>query len=196
MAKLYYQGHGSYRITASDGRVIYVDPYVGDGYTLPADLVLVTHQHGDHNVISLVTQKSDCRVITNAEALAGGRHNSFSLGGIEIQAVTAANCNHDPKECVGFLIAVDGVKIYASGDTSETEQMQDFAALNLDYAILCGDGVYNMNHVEAAKCAEIIGAKHNILVHMAPGALFDRAVAEGWTAPNRLLIAPGEEQAL
>ena len=26
MPKLYYQGHGSYRITANDRRVIYVDP--------------------------------------------------------------------------------------------------------------------------------------------------------------------------
>lgn len=32
MAKLLYQGHGSYRITAGDGRILYVDPYAGDGY--------------------------------------------------------------------------------------------------------------------------------------------------------------------
>ena len=31
MAKLLYQGHGSYRITADDGRVLYVDPYAGEG---------------------------------------------------------------------------------------------------------------------------------------------------------------------
>ena len=30
MAKLFYQGHGSYRITSNDGRVIYIDPYAGD----------------------------------------------------------------------------------------------------------------------------------------------------------------------
>jgi len=38
MAKLLFQGHGSFRITADDGRVIYVDPYAGEGYDLPADL--------------------------------------------------------------------------------------------------------------------------------------------------------------
>ena len=48
MAKLLYQGHGSYRITADDGRVLYVDPYAGEGYDKPADIVLITHEHSDH----------------------------------------------------------------------------------------------------------------------------------------------------
>jgi hypothetical protein len=39
MPKLYYQGHGSYRLTADDGRIIYVDPFAGDGYEKPADLI-------------------------------------------------------------------------------------------------------------------------------------------------------------
>ena len=49
MPKLLYQGHGSYRLTADDGRTIYVDPYAGGGYDLPADIILITHQHSDHN---------------------------------------------------------------------------------------------------------------------------------------------------
>jgi len=48
MATMYYQGHGSYRFTLGDGRVVYVDPFAGDGYDVPADLILVTHGHGDH----------------------------------------------------------------------------------------------------------------------------------------------------
>ena len=78
MPKLLFQGHGSYRLTADDGRVIYVDPYAGKGYDLLADVILITHQHGDHNKIQLCRQKQGCRVITNAEALAGGKHNSLT----------------------------------------------------------------------------------------------------------------------
>ncbi len=37
--KLLYQGHGSLRIVTSEGKVIYVDPYAGEGYDLPADLI-------------------------------------------------------------------------------------------------------------------------------------------------------------
>jgi len=193
MAKLYYQGHGSYRITLSDGRVMYVDPYAGGGYELPADIVLITHQHGDHNKLGLIKQKPDCAVIANEQALANGRYNKFSFPGVEIEAVIAKNIMHSPKKCVGYLMTIDGVKIYASGDTSKTERMKDFAALQLDYAILCCDGIFNMGLKESAECAALIGAKHNIPIHMAPGKLFDAKRAVKWKAPNALILEPGKE---
>ena len=193
MPKLLYQGHGSFRLTADDGRVIYVDPYAGEGYDKPADLILVTHQHGDHNQVQLCAKKGGCRVITNKEALAGGRHNSFDAGSIHIQAVEAKNLMHSPKTCVGYIITLDGLKIYASGDTSTTEQMKTFTDMSFDYAILCGDGFFNMGLKEAAECARLAGAKHNIIIHLRPGALFDRKKAERWDAPNKLIVEPGQE---
>ena len=196
MPKLFYQGHGSFRLTTNNGRIIYVDPYAGTGYDLPADIILISHQHGDHNQVSLCAQKPNCRVISNAEALTDGKYNTFDLDGITVQAVEAYNKNHKPDECVGFIITLDGVKIYASGDTSKTKQMESFADMNLDYAILCGDGFYNMNPEEAAECAELIGAKHNIIIHIKPKALFDREIAEKWNAPNKLIIEPNEEISL
>ena len=94
---------------------------------------------------------------------------------------------------MGFIITIDGVKIYAGGDTSKTTQMETFADMNLDYALLCGDGFYNMGLEEAAECARLIGAKHNIIIHVKPKALFDRELAEKWEAPNKLIIEPNEE---
>ena len=195
MPKLLFQGHGSLRLTANDGRVIYVDPYAGKNkdYALPADLILVTHQHSDHNKINRCVQKQTCRVITNKEALANGKHNRFDINGILIQAVQAKSILHSPKKCVGYIITIDGVKRYASGDTSRTKQMDDFAALELDYAIFPGAGLLSMGLEEAAECARFIGAKHNIIIHLKPGALFDCKKAEKWDAPNKLIIEPGQE---
>ena len=192
MPKLLYQGHGSIRLISDDNRVVFVYPYKGKGYDAPADLILVTHQHGDHNRIKRCAQKPGCRLITNAEALAGGKHNSFDVDGIAIQAVEARNKNHDPKKCVGFIITIDGVKIYASGDTSTTSQMESFAAMELDYALFPGDGLFNMGLDEAAECARLIGAKHNIIVHLKPFASV-RKNAEKWAAPNKLILEPGQE---
>ena len=196
MPKFLYQGHGSYRLIGDDERIIYVDPCVGDGYDLPADIILVTHQHSDHNRIQRCAQKKGCRIITNYEALAGGKHNSFDIDGIKIQAVMAKSKMHSPKKCVGYIIELDGVKLYASGDTSRTMQMETFAALKLDYAIFPGAGLLSMGLKEAAECAEMIGAKHNIIIHLQPGALFSRKKAEKWSAPNKLIIEPGEEISL
>jgi len=196
MAKLLYQGHASYRLTAKDGVVMYIDPYAGKGYDLPADIILVSHQHDDHNQVKLITQKPGCVIISNVEALAGGKHNKFSLHGIEVEAVEARNKNHSPDECVGFIITIDGLKLYFSCDTSKTEQMASFAARKLDYAFLCCDGFYNMGLEEAAEAAVLIGARHNVPVHLKPGELFDRAIAEQFKGPNRLIIEAGEEKEL
>lgn len=63
MAKLLYQGHASLRITTDECDVIYVDPYAGEGYDRQADLVLVSHEHFDHNQVRLVTLKKGGRVL-------------------------------------------------------------------------------------------------------------------------------------
>ena len=192
MPKLLFQGHASFRLTSDDGRVIFVDPFKGKGYDVPADIILVTHNHTDHNKTGRCAKKPDCKIITSEEALAGGIHNSFDLGGIEIQAVEAGNKRHDPKKCVGDFITIDGIKVYASGDTSKTKQMESFAALELDYALFPGDGMFNMGPDEAAECAGIICAKHNILIHLMPGKSIRKA-GENWKAPNKLILEPGEE---
>jgi L-ascorbate metabolism protein UlaG (beta-lactamase superfamily) len=194
MPKLLYQGHGSFRLTSDDKTVLFIDPFIGTGYDVPADIILVTHQHDDHNQLNLITQKPGCTVISNVEALDGGKHNTFTVKGIEIEAVEAGyNAGHTPQDSVGFIVTIDGLKLYFCGDTSKTPQMATFAARKLDYAFLCADGFYNMNLEEAAECAEIIGAKHNVPVHLKPGELFDREMAEQFKGPNRLIIDAGEE---
>jgi len=192
MSKLLYQGHGSYRITTNSNKVIYIDPYAGEGYDVPADIVLVTHGHHDHNKIELVPQKQDCRVITHVEALAEGKHNTFHIGGITVEAVAAGNAKHNPAECVGYILAFDGITMYCSGDTAKTEQMKSFAQRNLDYALFPLDGIYTMDLEEGAECAELVKAKHNIPIHISPGALFDIDRAKAWSAPNKLIVLPSE----
>ena len=192
MAQLTYQGHGSLRIVSSAGAVLYLDPFAGEGYDLPADLVLVTHDHHDHNRVDLVAQNPDCRVITFREALKDGVYRRFSVCGFEIEAVPAGNKNHDPACCVGFLISVDGVALYAAGDTSTTDAMAGFAARKLDWALLPIDGVYNMGPEEASRAAELISVVHSVPIHMMPGALFDEEMAARFNGPGKTVLRPGQ----
>ena len=67
MAKLLYQGHGSLRAVTDGGVVLYVDPFAGEGYDLPADVILVSHQHGDHNQLQLPAKKPGCRRGTSSK---------------------------------------------------------------------------------------------------------------------------------
>ena len=199
-ARLLYLGHGSLRIVTPEDKVIYIDPYAPGDYSLPADLILVTHDHFDHRKYDRIeSRQPDCVLITQVEALEGGVHQTFELPYVTVQAVEAGNNkNHSVKKCVGYVLTLsDGVKVYVSGDTSETAQMAEMAEMEIDYAFFCCDGVYNMDDAEAARCADLVGAKHSIPYHTNPagqgGKYFDADKAARFAAKNALVILPGEE---
>lgn len=197
-ATLLYMGQGSLRIVTAEGKVVYIDPFSGDQYDLPADLILVTHGHPDHNQIDLIeTQNDGCRIITHEEALEGGTHQTFDLGYVTVEAVEAGyNQNHDVTKCVGYILTFsNGKSVYVSGDTSTTEQMPALAEKEIDYAFFCCDGRFNMDTEEASACAALVEAKHSIPYHMAPGGEnnFSREIAEQFQAEGRIILEPGEE---
>ena len=197
--KLLYMGQASIRVVTPENKVIYIDPYAGDAYDLPADLILVTHGHFDHCAVEKVTNRSaNCRIITHREAAVNGEHKIFELPYVTVEAVEAGyNRLHDVNVCVGYVLTFrNGKKVYVTGDTSATKQMERMSEMEIDYAFYCCDGVYNMGMEESAKCAELVGAKHNIPYHISTsnsGEMFDRKSAERWDAPNRLIVYPGEE---
>ena len=194
--KLLYQGHGSLRIVTGEGKVIYVDPYAGEGYDLPADLILVSHSHPDHSAVDLIPNRSEgCLVIRNTDALVDGEYKTYDLGYAAVEAVQAGNNrNHDINVCVGWLITLPGgISVYATGDTSTTDQMAELAERDIHYAFFVCDGRFNMDLEEASACAKLVNARHSIPYHMAPGALFDPERAERFDAPNRLILPAGEE---
>lgn len=195
--ELLYMGQGSLRVVTETDKVIYIDPYAGD-YQLAADLILVTHEHFDHNAIERVQNRQpDCRVIRSRDAIIDGKHQTFELGYVLVEAVEAGfNRYHDVRQCVGYVLTfANGRKVYISGDTSITDQMHEMSDMHIDYAFLCTDGVYNMGNEEAARAAEIIGARHNIPYHNSTtgdGEMFSLDAAERFAAPNKLIVRPGE----
>ena len=113
MAKLLYQGHSSFRLTTAAGKVIDIDPFAGEGYKPLADLIVITHEHYDHNDVSKVPTTPRTIIIRSADALNGGVYRNFDYCGCHIQAVPAYNEHHDRSQCVGYLIDVDGVVVPA-----------------------------------------------------------------------------------
>ncbi len=189
------QGHASLRVTTPEGRIIYIDPYTGEGYDLPADLILITHGHSDHNAQYKVKNRAEgCRIITQKEALAEGIHQTFDLGYVTVEAVEAGNNkNHSLNSCVGYVLTFsNGSTLYVSGDTSATEQMAQLAERHLDAAFFCCDGTYNMGLEEALQCAQLVGARVSIPYHET--LLRADAERKGITLPDGILIVQAGEE--
>ena len=73
-----------------------------------------------------------------------------------------------------------------------TLTVKDMKALErADGILLNGAGLE-----EAMECADLIGAKHTVPIHMKPGDLYDNDKAKAFTVKSALLVRPGEEISL
>jgi hypothetical protein len=190
---LTFLGHATVKIKTSDGKVIYIDPYQPGDYSDSADVVLVTHQHGDHNQVNMVKKKVDCKIITNADALQGGVYKSFTIGNLTVDAVPAYNSNHSKSSCVGYVVGFNGINLYHAGDTGFIPEMADLAARKLTYALLPMDGIYNMTPEQAMQAAAAIQAANYIPIHtMPPPDTYNDAIVARFTIPNKIVVKNGQ----
>jgi len=194
---LYYIGHASVKIKTSEGKIIYIDPFQPGNYTDSADVVLITHQHSDHNVLNLVKRKSTATVISNVQAIQSGVYQSFTIGNIKVDAVAAYNQNHAKSACVGYVVEMNGIKLYHAGDTGVISEMADLAAREITYALLPIDGIFTITAEQATQAASTINAKFNIPMHtMPPPDTYNEANVANFTPANKIVVRPGETIAL
>lgn len=189
---LTYLGHASIKIKTSDDVVVYIDPYAGTDYNESADILLVTHDHSDHNNVDKVKLKDDGKMITHKEALKGTEYQSFEIKGVKITGMPAYNQNHPKESSVGFLLEFDGIKLYHAGDTSKIMEMNQLLGQSITYALLPMDGVYNMGPEEASEAAKLIGAKYNIPIHTGPNGVFNEKNIAKFNVGNKIIIRPGD----
>ncbi|MBM6992734.1 MAG: MBL fold metallo-hydrolase [Prevotella sp.] len=170
--------HASIRISY-DGMEIEVDP-VGavepktDYARMPkADYILVTHEHFDHFDAKAIAdlEKAGTLIVTNencAQKLGRGRvmHNGDSLtlaDDITVKAVPAYNITpghtqyHPKGRDNGFVLTLDGLRIYIAGDTEDIDEMQKLK--DIDVAFLPTNQPYTMTPKQTARAAHIIRPK-------------------------------------
>ncbi len=180
-------GHASIKIKTSEGAVVYIDPYYQGDYSEKADLILVSHEHSDHNKVSLVKKNEDCVTLRVKDTInKDGSYNTFEYSGVKIEPVAAANKNHKITAINGYVLTFDGITLYFASDTSLLPQMADLAQRYIDYAFFPIDGKYNMGAAEAMECAQMVNAAHNTPIHW-----FDADPA-AFVPENLLFMAYGE----
>ena len=156
----------SIRIAAPEG-IVYLDPLeIGDA-PHDADFVLITHDHHDHfspsdirkvagaDTVLVVPQKmakqaQELRdIVGSIVTVRPGE--ALTVKDLALETVPAYN-NIKPFHpqsagWVGYILIIDGIRIYAAGDTDATK---DNRSVRCDIAMVPIGGTYTMNAKAAA----------------------------------------------
>ena len=171
--KIVWLGHDGFRIDAE--KTIYFDPYqIGGGPK--ADLLLISHDHFDHcspeDVAKIqgpetvvVTEKDSAKKLSgDVRVMKPGE--SLTVGDINIRAIPSYNTDKDfhPKanNWLGFVVEIEGVKLYHAGDADFIPEMKD---LEVDIALIPVSGTYVMTSEQGVRAAEAINPKLAIPMH-------------------------------
>ena len=170
--KITFVGHGTLMFTFG-GKVIHVDPVSreADYSEMPkADLVLVTHEHGDHldpQAIAAIRKEVTAVLLPEkcASAVPGGtvmkNGDVRTIGGLEIKAVPAYNIVHKrpsgepfhpPGDGNGYVITFGDRRVYVAGDTENIPELK--AMEDIDVAFLPMNLPYTMTPEMAADAAK------------------------------------------
>jgi len=181
-AAITWLGQSALRIDTGAG-ILYVDPYkLPSGHAEKADIILITHSHGDHfspgDIAKLLKPETVLAAPfpVNIKGLQNFIHikpgASAEAGGLRVEAVPAYNvvkANFHPKASgfVGYVFAAAGVRIYVAGDTERIPEMKD---IRCDIAILPMGQTYTMSGPEEAALAALdTGARIAIPYHYGTG---------------------------
>ncbi len=193
--ELTWLGHASFRVDTPAGTRIYVDPWLS-GPTCPeaertaerADLVLITHGHGDHIGDAIpIQQATGCAIVAQVEirgwltaqgATDDGMATSMNKGGtisVAGVSVTLTDANHSSSgpngeylgEPCGIVLGIPGgPTIYFAGDTNVFGDMALIRRIYApDLAVLPIGDHFTMGPREAAVALELLGVSQCVPCH-------------------------------
>lgn len=167
-------GHASFLISGK--KTVYIDPWKIDGEPHDGDVVLVSHSHYDHfseeDIRSVL--KEDGSVIGSADVISElGRGSvinpgdTMQVGSIHIKGVPAYNTEKEfhPREngWLGFVVEMDGIRVYYAGDTDAAEEMEGLG--DIDLALIPVGGTFTFDAGEAAEAVSRFSPKKVLPYH-------------------------------
>ncbi|WP_456478028.1 metal-dependent hydrolase [Geoglobus ahangari] len=223
--KVTWLGHACFVLEGS--KTVVIDPFlVGNPLApvkpgdLKADVVLVTHGHGDHLGDAVeIARNCDCPVVAihelsrilsskGVEAVGMNIGGTAKVSGVSVTMVKAfhsADVEEDggiisAGDPAGFVVEMDGVRVYHCGDTDVFMDMQLIGELySPDVMLVPIGGWYTMGIREAVKAVELVKPKYVVPMHYNTFPVietdpeeFKKAVEERVEGVEVRILRPGE----
>lgn len=175
---IHWLGHASFKLVGTK-KTVFVDPFKLENAD-KADIICVTHAHFDHcspedlakvqSEKTVVVAPPDCKDKIKGKSLVILPGEKLEIDGVVIEALPAYNVNKKfhpkDKEWMGYVITLDGVRIYHAGDTDRIPEMKDVKA---DIALIPVSGTYVMTAEEAAQA--VLDFKPTVAIPMHYGTV-------------------------
>ena len=178
-------GQNSIRVKYGD-RSIYIDPFRMQITPNDADIIFLTHDHYDHfspedidkvigkNTVLIVPEKMEKKAKEIADKFAKlvtvKPGESYEVDGLKFETVAAYNIlkpfHPRSAEWVGYILKVDGKRIYIAGDTDATPEAK---SVKCDIALVPIGGTYTMDAKAAAGLVDELEPEIAIPVHYGTG---------------------------
>ncbi len=187
MGYIRWLGHASFKVMLDDKILIFDPWFTGNPSTCckleeieKADLVLVTHDHGDHfsDAVDLckrtgATLVGIYEVSVKAQELGVRNVVGMNIGGPAVikdlkVVMTPALHSSQSGHPAGFIVIGKEATIYHAGDTGLFGDIALYAELYpIDYALIPIGGHYTMDPLQAAKFVSLFKPKYAIPMHYA-----------------------------
>ncbi|MBW3020150.1 MBL fold metallo-hydrolase [Candidatus Woesearchaeota archaeon] len=166
-------GQASFKLKINN-YIIYIDPVIGNyDNEEKANLILITHEHHDHFSKEIIDKLmcDDTKIVGSANVIsqidgnALDNNETIKLDDVKITAVPAYNIDsgyHKKGNGNGYVLEVDGKKIYHCGDTDLIPEMN---LIEADIMLVPVGGIYTMDYEDAATSVMLIHPKIVIPIH-------------------------------
>lgn len=173
--KITWIGHSALKLEGS--KTVFIDPFitgnpaatVGLDSVTAADVVVVTHDHGDHLGDGFaICKKTGATLVAIFEIAEAGTKEGIkaegmniggtvNVDGVSISLVPAIHTANLGGTATGAVVEMDGKKVYHAGDTGLTMEMLLIGEMYTpDIGFLPIDGRFNMGPRLAAKAVELL----------------------------------------